>query len=221
MKLFLQIFFIFTLLFSQYCQATIIFINEIHYDNSGSDDNEFIEVFGEANLDLNGWSIALYNGSNGTVYQTLTLSGKILNESNGFGAVSFDFSGIQNGSPDGVALIDNEGELRQFLSYEGSFTATEGAALGEKSIDIGIHEPTNTPKGLSLQLKGNGREFNDFTWDLAKHSKGLINATQVAAPLTKISAPNITLLLLIALLFLMYRQPKLLEQNIHIRLVNQ
>ena len=60
-------------------QATSVFINEIHYDNSGSDAGEAIEVAATAGTNLNGWSLALYNGSNGTVYNTRNLSGVVGN----------------------------------------------------------------------------------------------------------------------------------------------
>ena len=50
--------------------TTTIFINEIHYDNNGTDAGESIEVAGPAGTDLTGWSIVLYNGSGGAVYNT-------------------------------------------------------------------------------------------------------------------------------------------------------
>ena len=47
-----------------------VFINEIHYDNSGTDVNEFIEIAGPAGTNLAEYSIVLYNGSGGAVYDT-------------------------------------------------------------------------------------------------------------------------------------------------------
>ena len=44
---------------------TTVFINEIHYDNVGTDAGEAIEIAGPAGTDLTGWSVVLYNGSNG------------------------------------------------------------------------------------------------------------------------------------------------------------
>ncbi|TNF42399.1 MAG: hypothetical protein EP311_05360, partial [Cytophagales bacterium] len=52
-----------------------VFINEIHYDNASTDVGEAIEIAGPAGTDLTGWSIVLYNGSNGTLYDTDNLSG--------------------------------------------------------------------------------------------------------------------------------------------------
>ncbi len=39
-----------------------VFINEIHYDNDGTDADEAIEIAGPAGTDLTGWSVVLYNG---------------------------------------------------------------------------------------------------------------------------------------------------------------
>lgn len=51
---------------------------------------------------------------------TITLSGTIIDESSGFGALSFAATGLQNGAPDGLALAQADGTvLLQFLSYEG------------------------------------------------------------------------------------------------------
>lgn len=52
-----------------------VFINEIHYDNASADVNEAIEVAAPAGTDLAGWSLVLYNGSNGAVYATEALTG--------------------------------------------------------------------------------------------------------------------------------------------------
>ena len=52
-------------------------INELHYDDAGKDQGEFFEVAGPAGLDLSGWSVACYNGNNGSVYATVQLSGTL------------------------------------------------------------------------------------------------------------------------------------------------
>ena len=51
---------------------------------------------------------------------------------------------IQNGSPDGLALVDAGGTLREFLSYEGVMTALDGPAIGRTSSDINVAETDNT-----------------------------------------------------------------------------
>ena len=129
------------------------FINEIHYDNIGKDTGEAIEIAGPAGTDLSGWTLALYNGRNGTLYRTKPLSGIIPDQANGFGAISFGFAkSIQNGAPDGIALVAN-GKVVQFLSYEGTFTAAGGPADGMTSTDIRVAESGSTPVEFSLQLK--------------------------------------------------------------------
>lgn len=142
-----------------------LWINEIKYDNTGADVDDTVEVAGEAGIDLSNFSLLLYNGNTGTVYDTIVLSGFIDNEENGFGAVAFTISGgLQNGAPDGIALIDNvEGFVVQFLSYEGSFTATDGVATFYTSEDIGV-SGTSTDAGFSIQLQGTGTMYSDFSW---------------------------------------------------------
>ena len=134
--------------------APTVFLSEIHYDNTGADAGEFVEVTGDAGTDLTGWSIELYNGNDGARYATIALSGTIDDESGGRGALSFAQAGIQNGAPDGFALIDNNGNVIEFLSYEGSFAATSGTALGLTSTDIGVAEAGTEAVGLSLQKIG-------------------------------------------------------------------
>ena len=143
-----------------------VFINEIHYDNVGTDAGESIEVAGPAGTNLSGYSLVLYNGANGAVYQTTALSGVIPDQQAGYGAISFSYpeNGLQNGSPDGVALVDDLGQVLFFLSYEGSFVAVGGPASGLTSTDIGVVEGADTPLGFSLALSGSGTAYEDFTW---------------------------------------------------------
>ena len=50
-------------------------ISEIHYDNTGTDAGEAIEISGPAGAVLTGVSVVLYNGDGGVSYNTQTLSG--------------------------------------------------------------------------------------------------------------------------------------------------
>ena len=139
-------------------------INEFHYDNKGTDVSEAVEVAGPAGTNLSGWSLVGYNGNGGTTYKTVNLSGTIANQQNGYGTINFMFSGLQNGSPDGIALVDASGSVVQFISYEGTLTATNGPASGMTSEDVGVSETSSTKVGHSLQLTGSGVEYSDFTW---------------------------------------------------------
>ncbi|HTX89221.1 MAG TPA: hypothetical protein VMC08_09550, partial [Bacteroidales bacterium] len=152
--------------------AQNIWINEIHYDNAGPDANEIVEVVLEnpGNYNLADFSVILYNGNNGASYDTRTLDaftqGGVVGS---FGIFWFDYDAaggsIQNGSPDGMAVA-YQGTLvpGQFLSYEGTFQATDGPASGMMSVDIGVSESSSTPAGSSLQLSGYGTVYPDFAW---------------------------------------------------------
>ena len=154
-------------------------INEIHYDNASTDVNEFVEVAGSAGTDLTAWQLVAYNGSNGASYKTVNLSGTIANQNNGFGFADFAMTGLQNGGPDGIALIDATGTVVQFLSYEGTFTATDGAAAGMTSTNIVVSETTSTPVGHSLQLTGTGTEYAQFIWaSPMANTAGVVNTDQ-------------------------------------------
>ena len=145
-------------------------INELHYDNRGADTDEFVEIAGTAGTDLSDWLLVGYNGASGSVYRTVQLSGMIPDQQNGRGTLAFDFVGLQNGSPDGIALIDPSDAVVEFLSYEGSFTAANGPAVGRASMDIGVSESGDTHKGRSLQLSGSGTVSSDFSWQPAASS---------------------------------------------------
>ena len=159
---------------------TPVFVNEIHYDNTGDDAGEAIEVAGPAGTDLTGWSIVLYNGASLEPYDTRDLDGVIPDEGTGFGALAEEWpqDGIQNGAPDGIALVDDSGQVVQFLSYEGTFTATDGPAAGMTSTDIGVSESSSTPVGSSLQLTGAGTVYEDFGWTSEDSSFGCLNSGQ-------------------------------------------
>jgi predicted extracellular nuclease len=149
----------------------VVFISEFHYDNEGTDVGEFIEVTATAGTDLAGYSLVLYNGNGGASYDTEFLSGIVTDQFNGLGTAVVDFpsNGIQNGSPDGIALVAPDGTVVEFISYEGSFTAVGGAADGLLSTDIGVEESSSTAVGQSLQL------INRIWTAPAAETKGVVN----------------------------------------------
>jgi VCBS repeat-containing protein len=132
-------------------------INEIHYDNAGTDTGEFIEVRVAADADVSGLALELYNGNGGTTYGSTAVSGLAMTSDGAYDYYvwSLPANGIQNGSPDGVALSQS-GSLIEFLSYEGQFLATNGSAAGTTSTDIGVAETGSETAGLSLQRVGDG-----------------------------------------------------------------
>lgn len=171
-------FFLVMFLVTTFCYTQTIFINEIHYDNTGADVDEGVEIAGPSGTDLSGYKVHLYNGNDSSEYGTaITLSGIIPNQQNNRGTLWFSKTLIQNGSPDGLALVDNLGVVIQFLSYEGIITATDGPAIGLTSEDIGVNEPGAV--GESLQLVGAGNVYTDFTWvGPTTASLGALNSNQ-------------------------------------------
>ncbi len=156
-----------------------IWINEIHYDNVSTDTGEFFEIAGPAGSDLTGWSLVGYNGNGGVTYDTINLTGVLPDQQNGYGTLSFNMLGMQNGSPDGLALLDGSGVVVEFISYEGVVNATDGPAAGTSSTDIGVAETSATPVGFSLQLGGTGNTSGDFTWQAEQaNTSGAVNTGQ-------------------------------------------
>lgn len=180
-----------------------VFINEIHYDNTGRDSGEYVEIAGDVNIDLTGWSLRLYTGSNGKEYNSFNFgSWSYIDTSTQFDIYTIETPGIQNGSSDGIALFDGT-DIIQFLSYEGNLTATDGFAKGFTSTDIGVSESAGTAVGHSLQLTGKGSHYSDFTWSSAQENTfGAMNTgQQLMIPVSEPSSLSLFFMLLIFLHF--------------------
>ena len=169
-------------------ELPLVRISEFHYDNTGTDANEKIEISGPAGIDLTGWKILLYNGNGGGTYEpTRTLAGLMPATCGGRGVVveSYPTNGIQNGDPDGIALVDPTGKVIEFLSYEGAFVATNGAAVGMTSKDIGVREAGSEALGMSLQRYSSGN------WTGPKANSFLACNTEDETPTASVSvSPN-------------------------------
>jgi endonuclease/exonuclease/phosphatase family metal-dependent hydrolase len=165
-----------------------VFINEFHYDNTSDDVGEFVEIAVAPGFagGLSDISLLLYNGSNGEVYGTHALNGFTLGTttSSGYRLFHKSIPGIQNGPPDGFALVNTAtSQVLQFLSYEGTVTATAGPAQGMVSTSIGVSQNGSEPPGFAaLGLTGSGALAADFTWAKAAittaYSPGLPNNGQ-------------------------------------------
>jgi hypothetical protein len=174
--------------------AQTAWINEIHYDNFGSDVDEFVEVVikNPGSFDLSLFKIQLYNGNDGFVYDTKTVNNFVVGSTSGtytYYSFTYPANGIQNGAPDGIALSYN-GVLIQFLSYEGTFNfvAVGGDANGVTSTRIGVLEAGTEAAGSSLQLIGSltaTSVYADFTWGgPITSTKGTANPTTLPISLT-------------------------------------
>ena len=158
-----------------------VFLNEIHYANTGVDAGEFVEVAGPPGTDLTGVEVVLYDGETGTAYDGSQLTDTI--GVNGVVVVDYPIEGIQDG-PDAVALV-NGATVTQFLSWGGEITATDGPAAGLTSTDIGFVESEQTSPDSSLQVTGTGNRAGAFSWTgPAAGSRGAPNEGQTLTSAT-------------------------------------
>ncbi len=164
-----------------------IFINAFHYDNTGNDVGEFIDIVAGPGFlgNVSDLSVLLYNGADGKPYKQLALNSPDFTRTSTAGNfvhfVAELGAAMQNG-PDGIAIVHTgTREVIEFLSYEGAFTATEGIAAGTASVDIGVMENGSDPVGQSsLARVGSGGEAADFTWAkiAGPPSRGAANSGQ-------------------------------------------
>jgi vibriolysin len=183
-------------------QATAaVVINEIDYDNVGTDTAEFVELYnnGSTQVDISGYVLALFNGSNNTLYSSVTIpAATILSAGSyyiigGTGLTPKDlsfaaaFDNIQNGAPDAVGLYSggsfatgnpsttNSGLLLDGINYE----ATESQALypGFSTLP--------TTKGDSNALNYSIGRNTSGQWDLlSAPTMGSVNAEAIPEPST-------------------------------------
>ena len=157
-------------------------INEIHYDNVGTDASEAIEIVVEketfTEFDLSQLAIHLYKGENGQVYASYNFPDEATGiDYDPFTIFTMETARIENG-PDGIALSYG-GQLLQFLSYEGVITAVDGIAAGITSTDIVVTESGETPLDYSLQLIGTGDEaFQAARHRLSESNQSVIKRAQ-------------------------------------------
>ena len=165
-----------------------IFINEIDYDQPGTDSGEFFELAGLAGT-YNNVVVDLLNGSNGTSYNTINLGNITLSdESDGYGfyvvgasnALNVDFTpagtfSIQNGSPDGIQLSVN-GSIVDGVAYEGTMNDLAGNLM--ESTDDGTNFYPETGVDTSFSRLG----ADASPWVVTHNSPGTINVGQTFDP---------------------------------------
>jgi hypothetical protein len=141
-----------------------LMINEVDYDNVSTDTAEFIEIYngGSDPVDLANYAVVLVNGSSspGATYRSIPLGpgmllpGAFVVVANatvplpaGVQRVTFPaaMDNIQNGAPDGLALVNTmTGTLVDALSYEGAIrTANVTGVTGLQSLVEGTMLPTS------------------------------------------------------------------------------
>ena len=159
--------------FAGQAAADHIWINEFHYDNPGADAGEFVEVAvrtpNGSGLAATDYSVTLVNGSGNVAYGTRSLTQATASSPFAVAGstdvvtlytLSYPSNGIQNGSPDGIALVESgSGSIVEFLSYEGPMTFQGVAAMEIAASEPGVGNNT------SLAATGAGDGLDDFGAD--------------------------------------------------------
>jgi hypothetical protein len=171
--------------------ANHLVINEVDYDQSGTDTTEFIEIYNPSSsaISLAGKQIILINGNGDTVYATINLGTGML-PAGGYLVIAganvtvpasamkvdpgWDMDAIQNGSPDGIALIDNNTHtLIDALSYEGAMTTVPLPGFtGDQSLVEGtalsttVSDPSSGTGSLCRSPNGQDTDDANTDWKL-------------------------------------------------------
>jgi hypothetical protein len=150
--------------------STTLVVNEVDYDQPGTDDAEFIEIknVSSNSIDLDPFDVRLINGANGQDYSPspinlpsfnlaagdyYVLCGNSANVPNCDLVVS-GFT-IQNGAPDAVGIAQGA-TIIDTVSYEGDTTGwTEGSGNGL------IDDALNAGLGISRCADGNDTDMNN------------------------------------------------------------
>jgi predicted extracellular nuclease len=109
-------------------------IQEIYYDAPGSDKEDiFTEIYGDPGMSLDGWSLLGVNGTDGSIYRTIKLSGAVI-PSDGLLVIATDHAADdvllnnrdftanvdwQNG-PDAVVIRDPSNNVVDAVGYGSS-----------------------------------------------------------------------------------------------------
>jgi|GEM_PF-1679472 len=159
--------------------AAAVLINELDYDQPGSDRGEFIELknTGPDSVSLDGYLVQLVNGGGSGVYRSIPLPALSLAAGDYFvicgdpgNVANCDFDAspdsnlIQNGAPDAVALLLGDA-LLDALSYEGDTVApfTEGSGVGG-----GSSADSNSIARVGLSRLPDGADSDDNSADFSR-----------------------------------------------------
>lgn len=141
-----------------------LMINEVDYDQVGTDGNGFVEIknAGVAAADLSNVDLVAVNGGDSSEYDRVALTGTLA--AGGHLDIGIE---LQNGAPDGLALLEGT-TLLDGLSYEGGINAAsvDGQTynLVEGTVLPNAVEDSNTVAG-SLIRNPDGKDSNDAAAD--------------------------------------------------------
>ena len=174
-------------------EAGKLVINEVDYDQPGTDTAEFIELKNTSPIaiDLAPYRIELWNGANTTVYLSIPLSGVVQPGQYyviaGTGStvpnvnlrVAQISDWLQNGSPDGIVLrfVPTDQAMDSFC-YEGSMAGiTEGLPLPASPADNNV----TANWGYSRVPDGDDTNITFDDWELRTISPGGSNTGVIVA----------------------------------------
>ncbi|MGQ9663649.1 MAG: hypothetical protein ACUVWX_15165, partial [Kiritimatiellia bacterium] len=171
--------------------AGAVWLNEVDYDNLGTDTNEWIELAGWAGFELDAYQLRFID-QDGREYGTWKLVEaryRFEDETNGFGfvvlgrvapgegradytPVGWGKDRIQNGPQDSIELRHNSGVTIHLLDYQGNNPSTaehQTTELADRSTVLS-----------SLYLAGTGFWFSSFFWTnvMALATPGAVNHGQ-------------------------------------------
>jgi hypothetical protein len=162
-------------------EAAKLVINEVDYDQIGTDANGFVEIknVGDSEVDLSNVDLVAVNGGDSAEYDRVALTGSLAAGAHLDIAIE-----LQNGAPDGLALIEGT-TLLDALSYEGAITA---ATIGGQTYNLvegtvlpAAVEDSNTAAG-SLIRNPDGKDTDDAAADWAFTTTVTRGAANVLTP---------------------------------------
>ena len=161
----------------------VIIINEVDYDNVGTDNAEWVELYnaGAGPVNLAGYSIVAVNGANGAVQSTTSLSAVTLVAGDyyvvGTAAVPnvdqvvTGTDRIQNGPVDAVVLRNPSNAVVDAISYEGTSIAPFAEGTGLATGD----DNTTANKVIARIPNGTDSNVNSADWAVWCASPGISN----------------------------------------------
>jgi uncharacterized protein len=167
--------------------AASLVINEVDYDQPGSDTAEFVEIKNISldPIDLDPYAIRMVNGSSAgaSVYRTIDLPAHILQPGDYYVVCAnmatvpdCDLDGgpdtdlIQNGAPDALAIVQDE-VIIDTVSYGGDTSGgyTEGSGMGL------LDDPNYADRSIGRCLDGNDTDQNNLDFIFRPSTPGAEN----------------------------------------------
>lgn len=170
-------------------ETSALIINEVDYDQPGTDTTEFVEIFNgsSAARDLSQLALVFINGATSTEYLRVALNGtlgageflvvasaSLTGVPEGVRRINFIAAdnNIQNGAPDGIALVNvvtlevvdalsYEGDIRQasINGFPGRYVLVEGAPL-----PLNVQDSNSVAGSLGRSPNGQDTHYDATDW---------------------------------------------------------